>query len=274
MNLSCLPVSLFARLIDGEMSVAEWARYAVELGLDGIDLSVLFFPNRDSGELAQARREIESAGTRVAVMNTYPDLTHPNREERERQLDELRANIAMAADLGARMVRVTAGQAHPETARREGVSWAVDGLTQAVEVAEKHGVTLAYENHSKPGVWDYPDFSYPADVFLEIAEALKGTEVKILFDTANPVTRNEDPLALLEKVIDRTVCVHAADTGTRGKMDWVTVGTGVVPFDRIFSMLKCAGYDGWISIEEASFRGRHGVAEAVRFVREAWDVDV
>ena len=42
MKLSCLPVSLFPEIISGRMSVAEWAKLATEVGLDGLDLSVLF----------------------------------------------------------------------------------------------------------------------------------------------------------------------------------------------------------------------------------------
>ena len=42
MRLSCLPVSYFGQIIGGAMSVGQWAREAAELGLDAIDLSILF----------------------------------------------------------------------------------------------------------------------------------------------------------------------------------------------------------------------------------------
>ena len=43
MKLSCLPVSFFNEIIDGTMSIGEWAEIGAEIGLDAIDLSVLFF---------------------------------------------------------------------------------------------------------------------------------------------------------------------------------------------------------------------------------------
>ena len=46
MKLSCLPVSFFAEIIDGRMPVADWARMGADLGLDAIDLSILFVPDR------------------------------------------------------------------------------------------------------------------------------------------------------------------------------------------------------------------------------------
>ncbi len=271
MRLSCLPVSYFGEIISGRMSVGAWACEAAGLGLDAVDLSVLFLKSRDPAYLGSMRKEVEGAGLRVAVINTYPDLTHPDAAERRRQLAQLEADIASIGLLGAEMARVTAGQAHPETGRRDGITWAVEGLTRAADAGERHGVRLVYENHSKPGAWKYADFCYPPDIFLEIAERLEDTSIGILFDTANPVAYGADPLPVLQKVIGRVRCVHAADTRTRGVFEPVLLGSGAVPFDAIFSMLKKSGYDGWISIEEASRLGRPGVARAVEFVRRTWE---
>ena len=83
MKLSCLPVSYFSSLISGKMTIEHWADEAAGLGLDGIDLSILFFEkNRDSRHLAEIRKKITSAGLKLAVLNTYPDLTHPSQDYR------------------------------------------------------------------------------------------------------------------------------------------------------------------------------------------------
>ena len=271
MKLSCLPVSYFRDIISGKLSVGQWARQAADIGLDAVDLSVLFFKTREPAYLGSMRRDVEGAGLRVAVINTYPDLTHPDPAERKRELSQLETDIASIGLLGAEMARVTAGQAHPETGRKDGIAWAVEGLTRAVDAAERHGVKLVFENHSKPGAWKYPDFCYPPEIFLEIAERLENTAVRILFDTANPVAYGSDPLPVLQRVIGRVLCVHAADTRMRGTFEPVLIGTGAVPFGMVFSMLKKSGYDGWISIEEASRLGPSGVARAVEFVRRTWE---
>jgi sugar phosphate isomerase/epimerase len=271
MKLSCLPVSYFTEIRSGAMSVGQWASLGAELGLDGIDLSILFFENGSEPYLKTVRDEISSSGMQIAVVNTYSDLTHPDPAERKRQGEELDIHIRSAGLLDAKMVRVTAGQAHPGLRRKDGIAWTRRGLRKALETAEQVGVKLVYENHSKPGVWHYPDFSWPSDIFLEIAQGFEDTGLGILFDTANPVARGEDPLPLLEKVIERVCCVHAADTGSIGILKPVLLGTGVVPLSEICARLKEFGYSGWISIEEASGLGRRGVERAVALVRQLWD---
>ena len=274
MKLSVLPVSYFRQIIDGEMTVGEWAREGSALSLDAIDISILFLKKRDPEYLHAMRNEIASAGMHVAVVSTYPDFTHPDPDERKKQISDFRSDVEALAAIGAEMIRITAGQAHPGTNRDLGITWAVDGIKQSIDCAEKHGIQLLYENHSKPGAWQYADFSHPTDIFLEIADALHDSPVKILFDTANPIAYGDDPVPLLEQVIDRVLCIHAADTRTWGSLDPVIVGKGIVPFDKIFSLLKGEGYSGWVSIEEASGQGKAGVQEAVSFVRKAWSETV
>jgi len=270
MKLSCLPVSFFADIIDGRMSVGEWARMAAEIGFDAVDLSLLFFPKRTLAQAADLRRQVEGAGMRVAMLTTYPDFTHPDPTQRQRELALERQAVDLAAELGAQMVRVTAGQAHPETCRKDGVDWAVEGLTCLVEAARRTGVRLVYENHAKPGAWTYTDFSQPPEIFLEIARRTAACGLGINFDTGNAAAFATDPVELLDQVIDRVVSVHAADTAAVGVQKAVLLGTGVTPFAAIFERLHSAGWDNWICLEEASSLGRQGVEAAARFIRATW----
>jgi len=270
MKLSCLPVSFFDDIIKGRMSVPEWARMGAELGLDGIDLSILFVPDHSPTALAALRRDIEASGLGVIMVTTYPDFTHPDPAQRQRELALEQEAVAVAAALGARFVRATAGQAHPDTGREEGIAWAAEGLTQLVKTTGDLGVTVVYENHGKPGAWDYTDFSQPPEIFLEIVRRTSDIGLGINFDAGNAASFAEDPVALLDQVIDRVVTIHAADTEMVGELRHVLLGTGVTPYRALFGRLKRAGWDGWICMEEASFQGRAGVEAAARFIRQAW----
>jgi sugar phosphate isomerase/epimerase len=271
MRLSCLPVSYFRDIINGRMSIEEWAREGSRAGLDGIDLSILFLKGRSGDYLDKTRQEIEETGIRVAMVTTYPDFTHPDPTERERELTKLEDDIVTASRLGADLVRVTAGQAHPSVGRRDGINWAVNGLTRAMEFARGYTVKLVYENHAKPGAWQYTDFSHPTNIFLEIVERTTSISLGVNWDTANTIAYGDDPIPVLKRVLARVVSVHAADTSTRGELKPVLLGTGLVPFREMFQILRDAGFDGWICIEEASFKGPAGVKAAADFVRRVWN---
>jgi sugar phosphate isomerase/epimerase len=270
MKLSCLPVSFFPEIIAGKMSVLEWAQIAAALSLDGIDISILFVQDYSPQQLRRLRRQVEAIGMRIVMVTSYPDFTHPDAAQRARELARGQEVVEMAALLGAQMVRVTAGQAHPQTGRQEGVAWAVEGLCKLHTSTRGSGVTLAYENHSKPGVWAYTDFSEPPEIFLEIVRGTAEVGLGINFDAGNAATFALDPCALLREVLPRVVSVHASDSSTRGALKHVLLGTGVTPYAAIFAELKRAGWDGWICMEEASYQGRQGVEAAARFIRDVW----
>lgn len=270
MKLSCLPVSFFSKIIEGQMSLFEWAQMAGSLGLDGIDISILFVPDRSPQNLARLRHQIESIGMHLVMVTSYPDFTHPDPVQRARELALEQQVIEIATLLGAEMVRVTAGQAHPQTGREEGITWATEGLRRLVESTRDSGITLVYENHAKPGAWEYTDFCQPPDIFLEIAENTADVGLGINFDTGNAAAFADDPLELLHAVLPRIISVHASDTNTKGALNHVLLGTGVTPYPAIFAELKKAGWDGWICMEEASFQGKIGVEDATRFIRETW----
>lgn len=271
MKLSCLPVSFFPDIIDGRMSITQWALMAKELGLDAIDLSILFFRDRNANFLKDSRKAIDQAGIHIAVINTYPDFTAPDLTKRNQQLSQLKTDIFLATALGAKMLRITAGQAYPGIKRDQAIKQVTEAFNLALEVSRQCGIKLVFENHSKPGIWTYPDFCLQTDIFMEIAAAIVDTQIGILFDTANPLVYGDDPLPVLHQVIDRLCCVHIADTKIRGQLQPVLVGTGIVPFNDIFNVLKTSGYDGYLSIEEASFLGKTGIEDAVKFVRKSWN---
>ena len=57
------------------------------------------------------------------MLACYSDFTHPDAAQREAELTQLKEDIELADLLGARFVRVTAGQNRPGIQRDEGVQW-------------------------------------------------------------------------------------------------------------------------------------------------------
>ena len=270
MKFSSLPVSLYPELSTGQRTLADWFRLAASLGLEGADVSVAHLTSRSPAYLAALREQAERAGVQIAMLVTYADFTHPDTAERARQVDELRAWITAATHLGAAFMRVTAGQAYPGVDRAEGIDWAVTGLLSSLEQATAAGITLCYENHTRGYGWHYNDFSQPADRFLEIMERTAGSGLRLLYDTANTLGTGDDPLAVLNAVKDRVAVVHVNDIRRAGYFEPCLLGTGVAPVQEIFAVLAANGFDGWISIEEASKTGDAGFYHAIPLAKQWW----
>jgi len=272
MKISCLSVSLFPKILSGEMTIKEYATFCKDLNLDGFDLGIVQLKNHTPKYINGLKEEIKEVGLPLVMITTYPDFTHPDPLQREREIEYLRHDIALASNLGAKFLRITAGQAHPRMPVNKGIDLVVDYFHQIAPVADQFGVKLVFEDHSKPGAWDYMDFSNPPDIFLSIAEQIKDTSIGVNFDTANILVAGEDrTLEVLEKVYDQVETIHVAETATKGKMDPVLLGTGIVPIKEVFSLLKQKGFGGWLCIEEWGSMGTEGVEKAVAYTKKTWE---
>ena len=271
MKISCLPVSLFADVMNLKMSIKELAHLSKESGLDGMDLGMGLVFGQTQTYVDKMNADIASEDMNLIMITTYPDFTHPDVLQREREEAYFVRDIALASQLHAKYLRILAGQAHPGTSRADGIGWAVESFKRMSDVAEKYGVMLLYENHSKPGAWDNVDFSFPTDIFLEICEKTKDTNIRINFDTCNTLAYGDDPMVVLGTIFDRLETIHAADIREKGQFHPCLVGEGAVPFEEIFSYVKSRGWDKWICIEEASGTGPSALKKARDFVRTTWD---
>lgn len=270
-RLSVLPVSFFPALSDGAMTVTDWAQMAKKIGLSYIDAPNWALRSHLPLYLCRLKTELSCMGMSIAMIGAYPDFTNPDPLQRKRELDYLKRDIAMASQLGAKLVRVTAGQAHPTTQQQEGIEWAIEGLTQAASAAKDYGVQLAYENHGQPSAWIYDDFSHPVEIFLKIAKRLEGTGVGINFDNGNATGCGVDAVQLLGKVMDNVVSLHISDTSSCVTTLHSALGAGASPIRNVLEYLKKSDFKGWICIEEDSGRGMDGIFQAVSYVNGIWN---
>jgi sugar phosphate isomerase/epimerase len=274
MKLSCLPVSLYREIMSGEISIGEWAQMGSEFGLDAIDISILFLMDRNVSTAKSIRRQVESAGMQIAMLTTYSEFTNPDPERRKIEQRLAEQTIELSSEMGAQMIRITAGQNYPGIDRSLGIGWILDGVHFLARKADKMGVTLVFENHAKPRVWEYPDFSQSPEIFLEIVAGTLDINLGINFDTANATVYSNNPLDLLDKIIDRVLSLHASDTSKCEKLEHTLIGTGLTPFEKIFDRLIKEEWDGWICIEEGSLNGKSGIEAAVKYIKNGWETAI
>jgi sugar phosphate isomerase/epimerase len=269
MRLSCVPVSFFGAISQGQMTLADWMDFAVELGLDGIECSPLLVKPLGPATPVEFRRLADARGLAVSNYTGYSDFAHPDPEVRERELAALLRNLEVAKEVGAPSVRALTGQQWPGVDQEDGISWVVEGIRRAAEEADRMGLRVNVENHTKASTWTHFDFAMRSEIFLRVMEGLRAIPVGVQFDIANPIVSGENTLVLFEKVRARIGYVHVNDVRRAGVFEFVPVGTGLAPIQEVLLSLRQQGYSGWVGIEEASRTGKQGFRQAVQYTRQA-----
>ena len=284
-RISLFPKCYFDDFTEGRRSYAQWIRDAAALGGEGIEHYDGFFRSLAPADVDPIARVMEETGQITSMICFSPDFTHPDRDERARQVERQKAAIDLAARLGARHCRTLSGQRHPGMARATGIGRTVEGIRRSLEHAERRDVVLCMENHYKDGTWRYPEFAQPEDVFLEIVEQIDSPHFGVQYDPSNAVVGGYDPVGFLEKVKHRVVTMHASDrflaAGTTrddlaigdGALGYAAAlthgetGKGSNDYDAIFRILREVGFTGWISIEDG-MNGLDEIARSAEFLKQ------
>ena len=265
--ISMLPVSLFHDIMEGGLAIEKWAETAKEMGLDALDISILFVRDRTPRGISEFRAKLGSAGLPLAMVATYPDFTVPDQLSWERELQKGIADIAIASELGARYVRITAGQYYPGQPYRTALDQVCAAFETCAEYASRWGVQLLWENHSKPGAWDRADFNYDPERFRLMYQRLKGGPVRLNYDIANAHLLNCGP-GLLEECYPDVASVHVNDVKSVEPLQFTGIGKGSAPLLQTFVLLAQKGFDGLYSIEETSAEGLAGAQKAVKATKK------
>jgi sugar phosphate isomerase/epimerase len=263
---------LDALCVDGSMTLASWIELSRSFDIDGLEFYAGFLDLRDSQRWTEYRQRVADQGRSIPMLCCSPDFTHPDPGFRQREIDREKGWIDMAKGLGAQFCRVLSGQRRPEVSRADGLRYTAEAIAECRRHAVSQGITLILENHYKDGYWDYPEFAQRTDVFLDLLKQIPaGPGFGVNFDPSNCIVCGEDPIALLEAVKGRVVTMHASDRyfdgGTLADLQQMdqdprsgyasilkhgVIGRGLNNYDRIFSILRGAGFEGWISIEDGA----------------------
>jgi sugar phosphate isomerase/epimerase len=277
-RISVFPKCWFDELVAGRRSLAQWIRDAATLGAEGIEHYDGFFRSLEAADVDPILRVMEETGQVTSMLCFSPDFTHPDPDERARQLRRQQAAIDLTVRLGARHCRTLTGQRYPGMTHAQGIERAVAGISRSIDYAATRGVVLCLENHYKDGTWLYPEFAQAEEVFLEVLARIESPHFGVQYDPSNAVVGGYDPLRFLERVRDRVVTMHASDrylapgatlddlktadgaAGYAAVLRHGETGRGMNDYDTIFRLLAEVGFDGWISIED----GMDGLGELAR----------
>lgn len=260
-KISCLPVSLYKEFFTGDRTIPEWSKQAAELGLDCIDINALFIREMDLAQINGIRKELTVP---VLMVSAYSDFTLPDSAARQEALQTAFADMERSAAIGAKYIRLTAGQSYPGEDDEAMCRRVYDCFKICCDRAAALGLTVLLENHSKPGAWKYVDYNFNLKHFLLLWEKLKSLPISINFDIANAYALT-DWKEILKAVAGRIATVHINDLFSVEPLQFCLAGDGIVPMEEILDAVYETGFRGDICLEEAAFLGWEGIEKAVSY---------
>jgi len=252
MKLACCTYSYRDLLKDGRMTQEQFLDTAVELGLDGVELTAYYFPETTPEYLYHLKREVFKRGLDVSGTAIGGNFSEADEQKRRDQIEQVKEWLAHSERLGSSVMRVFAGRCPEGTDRATAEQWVRDGLAECADVAAKHGVILALENHG--------GLTADAAGTLALVKPLADNPwVGINLDLGN---FTGDIYAQFKECAPYTATTHAKVTCRQGD------GREIVDYRKAIPILREAGYRGYISIEyEEPDEPTFGVSRFAAYIR-------
>lgn len=232
-------------------ALEEKLQIAVDVGVQGVQLwavgGVLDAENLTSKkDRAAMVKKIEGMGLTITGLCAHmPSFSDPN--GLEERVERNKKALELSVDLGAPIITGHVGHI-PEDPEDPAWKLMFQSIGEVAKHGEKVGACLAVETGQES-----------PESMKNFMDAVNSPGLQVNYDPAN--IRRFGPLHGLEVLKDYIVHAHAKDSG-KGS---ATVGTGVVPWDDYFALIKKIGYDGWHAIEDESGEDR---VKSVRQGRE------
>jgi sugar phosphate isomerase/epimerase len=224
------------------------AREVKALGVGGVD-----FHAGMTGDPKTAPKRILAALSETGLTLTGLSLSNNfnvEGEDLDKQLDNTRAWMAVAAEVKAPVSRIFGGHIHdrgnPELMRK-----ALDKITSVLsklaKEAEKLGVTLALENHG--------GLPCTGEEQVAVIEKINSPFLKATVDIGNYMQAPQEGHAGVKIAAKHAAYVHVKDfkklppkDGKPGLLATV-IGEGDVRLKECLKGLRDAGYKGWYALE-------------------------
>ncbi|MCC6483959.1 MAG: sugar phosphate isomerase/epimerase [Armatimonadetes bacterium] len=231
--------ALIYQMLPESLSPVERFKLAKNCGFDGIELP----PVSDPKELEQIHKAIDVSGIPVHSIifgGWQKPLSHPDDRVAEEGLEEVRAGLKLAADVGADGLLLVPGVVNAQTRYVEAWERSRKRIKTLIPLARQTGVTINIEE-----VWN--KFLLSPLEFARYIDEFKSPWVRAYFDVANVIDFGW-PQDWIRTLGSRIAKVHVKDY-KRENRSWPALGEGDADFPEIMSALKEVKYSGWLTCE-------------------------
>ena len=229
----CCAYSYSKLLKTGKMTMEDVIRKAVELGIDGVDMTAYWFKSTDPVYLVSLRHLAFKNGVCFSGAATGASTVQAEPSKRAQVLEEIKKWIDVTESLGASHLRVFAGKLPTGATVQDGIKWTVETLKVACDYAGEKGVTLGMEDHE--------GITQSSDACLEIVHRVDSPFFGINLDITNFIaTAQADAYAQIEATVPFATHTHIRDYFANGE---------AVDLDRVWQIFAKSNYKGFMSAE-------------------------
>jgi sugar phosphate isomerase/epimerase len=225
-----------------ETTIRRLAKYgydSIEISYDSVELS----PGAPGTKaVAQMLKDngITCYGS-ISLMFTGRDLIHNDLAVRASSVDYLKKCTQMVADLGGSTMSIVpseVGKVKALASPDEEWQWAIEGLKEVRDYANKAGVRIALEPLNRFET----NFLNRHDQALLLAEEV-GSDVGVCLDVYHMNMEDANMFKAIENAGARLFDLHVADNNR------MACGQGAIDWERLLSTCKKVGYDGSLTVE-------------------------
>jgi sugar phosphate isomerase/epimerase len=248
----CCAYSYDHALRKGTMTMEDFIHKAVELRVDGVDMTAYYLKSTEADYLDGLRH--------LAYKNAMPfsgsacgvSMVQADASKRAESLTEIKKWVDVTDRLGASHLRIFAGELPSGATLQQGVDWTVETMKAAVDYSGKKGIMLGLEDHN--GV------TQRADVCLEIMQRVNSPFAGINLDVTNFI-----PTATQDVYAQIAACIpYATNTHIRDRFEY---DKSPVDLDRVWNLFADAGFKGYMSAEYEGPDSDTGVPKLIAQIR-------
>jgi sugar phosphate isomerase/epimerase len=207
-------------------------------------------PTLNEKERAEVLKRFADSPVEFVGIGSACEYHSPDPAALRKQIDETKAFIVLAHDLGGSGVKVRPNGLPKEVPVDKTIAQIGRSLSQVAEFGAGYGIEIRVEVHGN-GTAEIP-------VFKKIMDAADNSNVRVCWNcNASDLDGGlEHHFNLLKARFGATLHMHDLRTRT-------------YPWDELFKLLKKADYQGWTLLEEGPIP--KDIVAAIKENREIWD---
>lgn len=239
----------------GKMSLFDIIDLCARWNVDGVELTSYYFLKEDDEYLNKLKRHAFHRGVQIIGTPVGNNACEPPGPKADAEIAKICHWVDNAVKLGAPTIRVFAGRPAKGVEREQSFQHAVAALRKCADYAGARGVMLVLEVHGY--------LTETADDITKIVDAIGHEWLGINMDCGNFL---DDPYGAIERVAPRAFTCHLKTTVHQEAGSKVLVPAD---YGRIMSIMRKAGYRGFLSLEYEGADAEKDVPVHIRKIQEA-----